>query len=286
MVPRNKTLFCAYVFLALALPIGLPPLLPAQLSPDQSSVLESTRASALKFAEHLPDFICTQVTHRRIIGQGQLVTGASGSGGGVPQGGSRVDADDVIEERLTYIGGNEKYEVLKVNGRRANGIDHMKLQGMITTGEFGTALHEIFDPDSHTTFSWDRKEYIDGQEVYVYAFHVPQEHGWEVVTQDPGGKLAAPYSGRIYVDPQAFTVLRVTSALEFPRGFSILHSERMIEYKQVTIANKEYLLPSHSEVRAEDRLQSYVNEVDFKDYHKFGAESTVHYEGEAPGKPD
>ena len=277
MIPRNKALFLASLFLVVAFQIGLPLPVYSQLSPDQSSVLESTRASALKFTEQLPDFICTQVTHRRVIGQAQLTTGASGADSSLPPGNARVDADDVIEERLTYIGGAEKYEVLKIDGRRANGIDHMHLQGLTTTGEFGTALHEIFDPNSHTVFTWDHLEQIGEKQVFVYAFHVPQEHGWEVRTQNPAGQISVPYSGRVYVDAQAFTVLRVTSALDLPHGFSITHSERTIEYKPVSIANKEYLLPSHSETRMQDRLQSYVNQVDFKDYHKFVAESTVHY---------
>jgi hypothetical protein len=51
----------------------------------------------------------------------------------------------------------------------------------------------------------------------------------------------------------------------------------MIEYKPIVIANKEYLLPSHSEVHMQDSALWYVNEVDFKDYHKFVAESTIHY---------
>jgi len=284
MIPRNKAHFCAPVSLILALQIGGPLPALAQLSPGQSSVLESTRVWALKFTDMLPDFICTQMTHRRVIGQVQLTAGTVGTGASVAP--RLEDADNIIEEKLTYIGGSEKYEVLKINGKPANGIDHMQLTGLTTTGEFGTALHEIFDPDSRTTFSWDGIQQIGGRDVYVYAFHVPQEHGAEVVTQGPNGRITVPYSGRIFVDPQTFTVLRVGSALDLPRGFPILHSKKTIEYKQVTIAKNEYLLPSHSEVSMQDRLRSYVNEVDFKDYHKFVAETTVHYEGETPGKPD
>ncbi len=275
MIPLNKVHFCLSVSLILTCERGLAQQTAAQLSPDQSSVLESARTSALKFTNTLPDFICTQVTHRRVIGQVQLTAGTAGNGSSVAP---RIeDADNIIEERLTYIGGSEKYEVLKINGQPAKGKEHMQLPGIITTGEFGTALHDIFDPNSHTTFSWDRIESVDGRDVYVYAFHVPQEHGWEVFVQDPDRDIAVSYSGRIYVDPQTFIVLRVATTLDLPRGFPILHSERTIEFKQVTIAKKEYWLPSHSEVSAEDRLRSYVNDVDFKDYHKFVAESTIHY---------
>jgi len=275
MIPRIRALICASAVLSLTLESSIAQQAADQLSPEQSSVLESTKAWALKFNDSLPDFICTQVTHRRVIGQVQLTAGAVGTGS---SSAPRIeDADNIIEERLSYIGGSEKYEVLKINGQPAKGKEHLQFPGIITNGEFGTALHDVFDPASHTTFSWDRIEQVGGREVYVYGFHVPQEHGWEVFVQDPDRDIAVSYSGRIYVDPETFTVLRVATALDLPRDFPILHSERTIEFKPVKIAGKEYWLPSHSEVSAQDRLQSYVNEVDFKEYHKFVAEATVHY---------
>jgi len=191
--------------------------------------------------------------------------------------GTSWDVNDVIEERLTYIGKREEYEVLKMNGKPAKGVDHLQLQGAFTAGEFGSALQDIFDPNSHTSFSWDRIEHIHGQKVYAYAFRVPQEHGANVIHRDPDRQAVVPYSGHIFVDPQTFSVLRITSTLDLPAGFPIVHADRMIEYKPIMIANKEYLLPSHSEVHIQDSARSYVNEVDFKDYHKFVAESTIHY---------
>jgi hypothetical protein len=36
----------------------------SQLSAGQVKVLEAARASALQYRQQLPDFICTQITHR------------------------------------------------------------------------------------------------------------------------------------------------------------------------------------------------------------------------------
>jgi hypothetical protein len=106
---------------------------------------------------------------------------------------------------------------------------------------------------------------------------VPQERGATVIHRDPDQQVVVPYSGRVFVDPQTFSVLRITSTLDLPAAFPITHADRMLEYKPIMIANKEYLLPSHSEVHMQDSARWYVNEVDFKDYHKFAAESTIHY---------
>jgi hypothetical protein len=276
MIPFRPTLYRASVLLLLTIPIGFMPPAAAQPPPDQSSVLESVRVSALQYIGKLPDFICTQITHRTSSRAGFSATGV-GNGLNTLGSGTSWDVNNVIEERLTYIGKSEEYEVLQINGKAAKGVDHLQLQGAFTSGEFGSALHDIFDPHSQASFSWDRIEHIHGQKVYVYAFRVPQEHGATVIHRDPDRQIVVSYSGRVSVDPQSFSVLRITSTLDLPAGFPIAHTDRTIEYKPIMIANKEYILPSHSEVHMQDSARSYVNEVDFKDYHKFIAESTIHY---------
>jgi len=276
MIPFRPTLYRASVLLLLTIPIGFMPPAAAQPPPDQSSVLESVRVSALQYIGKLPDFICTQITHRTSSRAGFSATGV-GNGLNTLGSGTSWDVNNVIEERLTCIGKSEEYEVLQINGKAAKGVDHLQLQGAFTSGEFGSALHDIFDPHSQASFSWDRIEHIHGQKVYVYAFRVPQEHGATVIHRDPDRQIVVSYSGRVSVDPQSFSVLRITSTLDLPAGFPIAHTDRTIEYKPIMIANKEYILPSHSEVHMQDSARSYVNEVDFKDYHKFIAESTIHY---------
>ena len=276
MISFRPAVYCASVLLFLAIPIGFVPPAAAQPPPDQSSVLESVRESALQFIGKLPDFICTQITHRTSTRAGYVRPGTGYASNIAGYSGS-MDVNDVIEERLTYIAKREEYDVLRINGKPAKVVNHLQLQGAFTAGEFGSALHDIFDPESHTSFSWDRVEHIHGLKAYVYAFRVSQEHGATVVHRDPDRQVVVSYLGRIFVDPQTFSVLRITSTLDLPAGFPIIHADRMIEYKPIVIANKQYLLPSHSEVHIQDSGRSYVNGVDFKDYHKFAAESTIHY---------
>src|ERR1035441_9843784 len=184
MIPFRPTLYRASVLFVLTIPIGS--LLPAaaQPPPDHSSALESVRASALQFIGKLPDFICTQITHRKSTRAGYARPGTGYASNIAGYGGS-MDVNDVIEERLTYIGKREEYDVLRINGKPAKGVDHLQLQGAVTAGEFGSALHDIFDPDSHTSFSRDRVERIHGLKAYVYAFRVSQEHGATVIHRDP-----------------------------------------------------------------------------------------------------
>lgn len=265
--------------------------LPAQtggLNADQSRVLESVRAKALAYTHQLPDFICTQVTHRAVTRQGNPATGltgvsadpsamglsslASGSGGG----------SDVIEERLSFIKQTEHYEVLTVNGKRVSNLEHMQFQGAISAGEFGTALHHIFDPQSQTSFGWERLGSLHSERVNIFTFRVPKEHGTLVIYSATGKQIAAPYTGHVFVDAATLEVVKVDSRLELPPDFPIEMGETTVEYRPASIAGKSYMLPSHSEVRMEDRDHLYVNRIDFKDYHKFTTESTILYDNPSP----
>lgn len=64
-----------------------------ELTADQARILDLVRTSALAYSHRLPDFICTQITHRE--------TSTAADWAGTVRGGGSTS---VIEERLTFIG--------------------------------------------------------------------------------------------------------------------------------------------------------------------------------------
>lgn len=255
----------------------------AKLSPDQSRFLESLRASALKYTQDLPNFICTQTTHRTVSDTSSFAGGITGvsTGGrgilGLPTGLSST-GDDTIEEQLTFFDRSEHYEVIAVNGRKAPNAKHLQFPGVVSAGEFGSALENIFDPRSHTTFAWDRDSSIGGRHVRVLSFRVPRESGNLVIYDRGDQQTIAPYSGRVFVDAETMQVVRIISDLDLPIGFPIKADRTTVEYRPVEIAGKTFNLPYKSEVRLQDDSHLYVNEIEFRNYHKFSAESTIHYD--------
>ena len=248
-----------------------------QGSADRAKVLDSATSLALAYTQRLPDFICTQITHRDV----SVVNNASGGVTGidaVPILSTATSSSSVIEERLTFFDGKENYEVMTIDGRKVTGAKHLQNEGAISAGEFGTALHEIFDPQSHTVFAWGRMDKLHGRRVDVFVFHVPKERGALVTHRNPDQQIVVPYSGQIFVDCDTNEVIRIISRLELPPKFPIQMAERRVDYKQTRIAGKNYNLPSHSEVRMQDSSNLYVNSIDFKGYHKFVVESTIHYD--------
>ncbi len=260
----------------------------SKLTADQVRVLESARAAALAYTVSLPNFICTQITHREAQDQvsfGTSFNGASSSrgGGGLP-GASRAlgGIQDVIEERLTFFQQMEHYEVIALNGKKVSGQKHMQFAGAMSAGEFGSALRNLFDSRSHAEFWWEKSTTLNSRRVDVFKFQVPSQNGTIVMDRDTGQKILVASSGRLFVDSKTFEVVRINSTLELPVDFPIKMATIEVTYRPVTIAGKTYNLPSDSEVRMKDSKRLYVNRIQFRDYHKFAVESTIHYDGQPP----
>jgi hypothetical protein len=252
---------------------------PAQLSPDQTKVLESARAYAMKYTHELPDFICTQITHRSAMKNMDASSGAGISGRSpiAAMANGMGYKSDVIEEQLTYVGGKENYSALTLNGKKMAGVDPMKLNGANSKGEFGSLLVELFDPASHTTFTWGHETRVHGRRAWVYDFEVPREAGTYAVAGDSEKAVLVPLSGEVSIVPESGEVLQISSKLDLPLDFPIRIARRSVEYAPQQIAGKSYLLPSRSLVHMEDSKQIYDNKIDFKNYHRFASESTIHF---------
>lgn len=260
----------------------------AKSAAEQSKSLEALRATALQYTRDLPNFICTQITHRTVTDTSNFaggVTGAVSTSGhgvfGMPLG-LRSTGNDTIEEQLTFFDRSEHYEVIAVNGKKVSGLEHLQFEGVVSAGEFGTALENIFDPRSQTTFAWDRDSSIGARHVYVLKFRVPKEYGNLVIYGRGEQQTMAPYSGRVFVDPQNMQIIRIDSELELPAGFPIKTESITVEYRPVEIAGTRFNLPYKSQVRLQDNSHLYVNEIEFRKYHKFSVQSTIHYDSNTP----
>lgn len=256
-------------------------------SVDDALLLESVRARALEYSHSLPDFICDQTTHRDVSKRGGLDTGSKimAQGGMVTPELIQQNAADrakVIEEKLTFIGGHENYTVVSVDGIQVTGIDHLQFEGVTSSGEFGSLLQAIFDPESKSVITRGRMSTLRGHRAYVYAFYVPKEHGTVVFAKDTRKQVTVAIAGKVVVDANTLDVLQLDSTLEIPPGFRMETCAVKVDYRQTTIADQLYSLPFHAEVRIRDHSSLYVNQIDFRNYHKFTVKLTIHLSDDAP----
>ena len=151
----------------------------SDLNDEQARVLEIVRSSALQYSQNLPNFICTQITHRTVsadVNFGTSFNGASSTlgGTGIPvasrgQGG----VNDVIEEQLTYFDEFEHYEVVTVNGKKAGRKRAHGIWRGHQCRRIRNSLHNLFDPRSHATFSWDKAAKSGGRNFTFSSFRCP-----------------------------------------------------------------------------------------------------------------
>jgi hypothetical protein len=245
----------------------------SKLTADQTSVLEDARAYALRYVHQLPDFICTQTTRRDVEIRNTVGFGATVV--------LHDDSSDVIEEQLTYLDGKEIYIVLTIDGKKVPGVVHAQLDGAISWGEFGSQFSQVFDPASHTAFTWDREEQVQGRRAWAFKYRVPKESGATVLDQPTNTAIVVSYSGKVIIDPETKDVLEISSTLDLPGTFPIRSITRKVIYANQNIGDKEYFLPSHAEMHLDEGRKIYDNQIDFKGYHHFSSESTIHFSTES-----
>src|ERR1700677_2561302 len=104
-------------------------------SSDDLAILDAGRQNALALTAALPDFICTQAIRRFQ---------------------SRAGADswrqtDQLLVQLSYSGGQEHYQLVLVDDHPVD-QPYRAVAGAVSSGEFGSWLHSVFDPASAAAF--------------------------------------------------------------------------------------------------------------------------------------
>ena len=272
---------------------------PVPSAAEQTKIINQLRAYAEAYTGSLPNFICSQVTRREVqLAIGDAVAGVHESSPGRGNFGLAGARDrkstDTFEEQLGYFDRQENYQLLKVNGKKQK-PGQPRPPGMTSTGEFGTTLRAVFDPESKTEFEWRRWDTLRGQPVSVFSFHVDQSRS-RAQLDVPSRSVVVGYHGLIYASRDSNVVLRLTTEAESPKDFPLQDVTHLLDYGPVDIAGQQFVLPLHAEMQtrmSEDfmrygreaghaRQVFLTNQVDFRDYRKYTAESVLKAEPDKP----
>jgi len=242
--------------------------------PSGDPFIEETRAAVFEFSETLPDFTCRQVTTRY----------SSGSRGEKWKRRDRIEAD------VLFLRGRERYQNIRRNGKPVK--KDPRYSGSWSLGEFGTLLQDLFHPRTAAQFKPAGEGEIGGRPVRIYNYRVAARTShWKVSFE--GNLLQPAYEGSVWIDPETKRVLRVEmKAVEIPASYPLDRIEMSSEYGPVQIGGGEYILITRSMNLSCKRYSAACtkNEIEFLDYRKFTAESTIStvdtnvtYEGQAEG---
>ena len=255
---------------------------------EGNELLERTRNVTLAAANAMPDFVVKQII-KRSVAYGQT-------------------ANWIPQDNLTIAVGyranvGEEYKILTVNGMPVGddvkaSRDYSKYapKGASSSGvEYISALADVFKPESKTEFRMVDTDVIKDRRTIVYEYAIKKDFSQlSLSVADTGARAVVGSRGRLWVDRELDRVLRFEQiATEIPPDFPITAASTLIDYDWVSINERKYLLPTHSEILLTTINPRFVlqsrNDVRFRSYQKFGAElkviDEIGEEDEPPAKP-
>ncbi|MBI2689510.1 MAG: hypothetical protein HYX27_24650 [Acidobacteria bacterium] len=243
----------------------LPPPIPPPAADDQKEVIEKAREYALGYSKRLPDFICVQVTRRYID----------------PSGLEFWRNADTITTRLSYFEQKEDYKVISINGRMTE-VAYQKLDGSTSSGEFGSMMRELFEPGTQTRFEWQRWGTLRGKRNHVYSYFVAQPNSKWSVSYQRKDVTTPGYHGLVFIDRDTNEVTRITLDADMPPSFPVQMATTVLDYDSTDISGSKFMLPLRAEVRMRAGKDLVKNEVEFRLYRKFGADTSIKFDTPEP----
>jgi hypothetical protein len=245
------------------------PLIPPPSAAEQKRIIESAREYALGYSKRLPDFICTQVTRRYVD----------------PSGLEFWRNADTITTRLSFFEQKEDYKVITINGRMVD-VPYQRLDGATSSGEFGTMMRELFEEQTQARFEWQRWGTLRGKRNHVYSYYVAQPNSKWTVSYQRTDITTPGYRGLIYIDRDSLEVSRITLEADLPPSFPIQMATTVLDYDSTDISGAKFMLPLRAEVRMRSGKDLVKNEVEFRLYRKFGADTSITFDTPEPLAPD
>jgi len=240
-------------------------------SAEGLELLERTRKATLGAAEQMPDYLVKQqIIRSHAFGQSK-----------------NWAVYDRLSIAVSYRQtAGEDYKLLSINGMPATQDQSygMKLGGTTSSGEYVTALSDLFRPETRAEFNMVDTDTLRGRRTLIYEYEVKKENSHQVLGWSEGGSLKqqtiSGYRGRIWVDREMNRVLRLEDiSFDIDPGFPITAASKVIDYDWVTINEQQHLLPTRAVVELTDRYRGQTeqtrNEILFRGYRKFGAEVKI-----------
>ncbi len=238
------------------------PVIPPPSLQEQKEIIRQVRDYALNYSKRLPDFICTQVTRRFAD----------------PSGLEFWHKLDTVVTKLSYFDQKEDYKVVLVNNTPTE-VSYEKLGGSISSGEFGTMLKEIFEPETEADFQWTRWATLRGHRMHVYTYRVSQPKSKWRIDYQRAVQYTPGYTGLLFIDRDSLMVTRVKLEAEnIPPSFPVRAASIELDYDTVDISGQPFMLPLKHTMRMREGKMLVKNEVEFRMYRKFGADATITFD--------
>ncbi len=248
-----------------------PPPPPPPDSVEMAETLQAMKDYAANYTDNLPNYVCVQTTRRAIT---PTMSGYRAYG-------------DTIQEQLTFFDHKESYKVESINHESVANIDHNQLGGATSSGEFGSMLSHIFDPQTGAEFGWDHWATLRGRRMYVFSFKVPKSAGYSMYHGESKREYISAYTGLVYADRETKAVMRIKmDCVGIPSDYPIHEVGLTLDYNPTKIGDQEYVLPFHFELHSKESIAIMKNEAEYRLYRKFGTTSEITFGNVDPTPED
>ena len=223
--------------------------------------IETARNATNNFFRLLPNFLCQQSTTRSYAGPDK-----------------KWHTVDQVTAEVVYDHGHDSYRDVKLNGR-PTGRSMMDLPGSRSTGEFGSTLRALFDPETDAVFKFADESNLGSYSTSVYDFAVSGDQSdWRITAGSQ--TILAPYIGRIWIEHESGNVVRIEmKAMDIPGKFPFQRVEAEVDYGPVALPSGRYFLPARAEnLSCNDPNSCSRNVIEFRNYHKYVGESSISFD--------
>ena len=251
-------------------PVVLPDIEPAtvdssglKMAPgEQKQLWDEAARNAMGYLEHLPNFRCTQETHR--------FTAALKSP-------DQLKEADSFKDELLYEDGKERYQRIEINGVKADNAPDAN-QGIRSRYEFGSMLRGLFDPEVAASYKWAGRAMAMGVLCQVFDVEVSKAKSNFMLNYGGRRELVA-YTGHVFIDEETGMVRRLTiQGVGLEKEFGLQSPALSLDYGMVKIGKEDYLLPLRSVLQLRHAKAFVRNETVFRGYRAFAAESQIKFQ--------
>jgi hypothetical protein len=258
--------------------------MPAPSRDAQIALLAKTREYVVQTLQKLPNFFATRETENFQ---------------GTPKEAERAairakyePLHAVSHSSVTVLYRNHREMIVK--GKKQSPSN----QQLRTVGEFGPILETVFGDAAKGHIYWSHWEQGAAGPVAAFRYEVPEaqsHYGVSRTSTEQGDDYNPGYHGEFAVDAGDGSILRVTVIAELKLDNPITSADLAVDYGPVEIGGRTYICPVKSVAVSDVRMvlqqlnfstgavegtslgvsKSYLNEVQFKDYHLFRAETRI-----------
>jgi hypothetical protein len=220
------------------------------------------RSYARQYVTNLPDFLCEQVTRQYLAGK-------------KPKDWRR---GDTLTFRLLFSNSREQRNLELVNDKPIRAGMRRWRTPLSTEGEFGILLADIFASETDATFVWRGWQEIRGRRVAVFDYAVDQAHSTLKLSLNDLAEAVIPYHGSVYGDAENGAIWRIENGADnLPKEIDTKSISTIIDYDDVPIGPKHYLLPVEASIWVATDRNNIRNDLEFRNYRKFETDSIIKY---------